>query len=515
MKPKILIADDSLTIQKVIKITLANEDYDLIECIDEKDLIESVNSHRPSLVLLDFNLSENKTGYDLSKEIKAVCQSKIMMLFGTFDTIDEDLLQASGVNDHIVKPFDGNKFINSCRQLISDSSLEETSSDIIDDFEEDTAEFQTDDLLEEAEDFPGPIEDNTEEDFEEIEVFEEFEEIPSPIAATVDDDIEEWVVDQPDIIDESPEDKELEISTQEMNQLEAGMKDWGMEIPEIISEDVQDSTVASNIELPPIIGDDIENSFQEINPAKDIEDESLTPTEGSVNAISETEELILPDSSDLEYPDFSAADLEIETTPTSQLISTEEFHDDDNSIALDDVSGTNTDEEVKELEAQIADELEEDISVEDSPIIDEEEQEEENLWAADEFEDEASLPVQEQIEEVKKDLDVISKVVELEEDPLEIAAKEFAPDEDADDVEIPEKISSVEETATAINTEPQFSFTEKELEQKLEKMVAPLVEKLVKEQIEKTIEQVSWEVIPDLAENLIKKELRSISEQIL
>ena len=99
MKPKIIIADDSQTIQKVVKIYISKLeedpnfkfDLELIECIDESNLPSLVEEHEPSLILLDFNLSENKTGYDLSKELKNIHPSKILMMYGTFDTVDESL----------------------------------------------------------------------------------------------------------------------------------------------------------------------------------------------------------------------------------------------------------------------------------------------------------------------------------------------------------------------------------------------------------------------------------------
>ena len=99
MKHKILIADDSLTIQKVIKITLANEPFELFECVNAQELENKINEVKPSIVLLDFNLSEDKTGYDLTREIKSsLPNTKILMLFGTFDTVDETLLAESGVS---------------------------------------------------------------------------------------------------------------------------------------------------------------------------------------------------------------------------------------------------------------------------------------------------------------------------------------------------------------------------------------------------------------------------------
>ena len=45
MAEKILVADDSLTIQKVIAITLANTDYELVECLSHKDLVSNLESN--------------------------------------------------------------------------------------------------------------------------------------------------------------------------------------------------------------------------------------------------------------------------------------------------------------------------------------------------------------------------------------------------------------------------------------------------------------------------------------
>lgn len=134
MSHKIVVADDSQTIQKVIAITLAGEPYELIECSEISNLNNSVKENKPDLILLDFNLSEDKTGYDLCKDIKNLNpDSKVVFLFGTFDTIDEDLISQSGASNWIVKPFDGNKFISLCRSLMEISAESNVSSTNLDD----------------------------------------------------------------------------------------------------------------------------------------------------------------------------------------------------------------------------------------------------------------------------------------------------------------------------------------------------------------------------------------------
>ena len=53
-----------------------------------------------------------------------------------------------------------------------------------------------------------------------------------------------------------------------------------------------------------------------------------------------------------------------------------------------------------------------------------------------------------------------------------------------------------------------------EMREDIEQRVASLVEEVVRKYCSETVERVAWEIIPDLAENLIKKELKSISDSI-
>jgi DNA-binding response OmpR family regulator len=69
MAVKILLADDSLTIQKVVKISLANEPFEIIVCDNSSSLVSMTLEHKPALVLLDFNLSDSKNGYELAQSV--------------------------------------------------------------------------------------------------------------------------------------------------------------------------------------------------------------------------------------------------------------------------------------------------------------------------------------------------------------------------------------------------------------------------------------------------------------
>jgi DNA-binding response OmpR family regulator len=122
MTSRILVADDSLTIQKVIAITLANSGYELVECLNETELFRKIQSNHFDLILLDFNLSDSRSGYDLSKQINQILPgAAIIVMLGTFDSIDELQFELCGITDKIVKPFESSKFIKKCRDLLEDT----------------------------------------------------------------------------------------------------------------------------------------------------------------------------------------------------------------------------------------------------------------------------------------------------------------------------------------------------------------------------------------------------------
>lgn len=124
MTSRVLIADDSLTIQKVIGITLASSGYELTECLTEADLLTKIETKQFDLVLLDFNLSDSRLGYDLAKEIsRSMPNAAIIAMLGTFDTIDDSQFKTCGITDKIVKPFESAKFIKKCHDLLEEKRL--------------------------------------------------------------------------------------------------------------------------------------------------------------------------------------------------------------------------------------------------------------------------------------------------------------------------------------------------------------------------------------------------------
>ena len=103
MNAKILIADDSLTIQKVVSIMLANEPYTLTQCPSESDLFNKYLKNDYDLILLDYNFSSKLSGIELVKKIlEAKPGCILMVMLGTFDSVDEKELKETLEKNNLI-----------------------------------------------------------------------------------------------------------------------------------------------------------------------------------------------------------------------------------------------------------------------------------------------------------------------------------------------------------------------------------------------------------------------------
>ena len=99
MQPKLLLADDSVTIQRVIELTFADEDVKVVAVGDGKQAIERVQTDRPDIVLADVGMPE-RDGYEVAAFIKgdpSLAHIPVLLLTGAFEPIDEARARTLGV----------------------------------------------------------------------------------------------------------------------------------------------------------------------------------------------------------------------------------------------------------------------------------------------------------------------------------------------------------------------------------------------------------------------------------
>ena len=120
MSNKLLLADDSITIQKVVGIIFANEDYQLSVVDNGNVVLEKARETQPDIILIDA-LMPGKTGYEVCAEVRrdpTLKNTPLLLLTGAFEPFDEDKAKSSGADDYISKPFESQHLIDKVKKLI-------------------------------------------------------------------------------------------------------------------------------------------------------------------------------------------------------------------------------------------------------------------------------------------------------------------------------------------------------------------------------------------------------------
>ncbi|MSP62409.1 MAG: response regulator [Myxococcales bacterium] len=118
MPKQILLADDSATIAKIVEITFAHEDFVVTAVRSGDEAIAHARAHPPDLVLLDAQMP-GKSGYEACTEIRASgLTAPVLILTGNFSPYDEARGKIAGADGNVVKPFETQALIDRVSQLV-------------------------------------------------------------------------------------------------------------------------------------------------------------------------------------------------------------------------------------------------------------------------------------------------------------------------------------------------------------------------------------------------------------
>lgn len=116
---KILLADDSITIQKVVGIIFGGDEYSLTMVGSGSAAIQKAREIPPDVILVDV-LMPGMSGYELCETIRrepGLSATPILMLAGSFEPFDEEKARTSGANDYIIKPFESQQIVAKVMEL--------------------------------------------------------------------------------------------------------------------------------------------------------------------------------------------------------------------------------------------------------------------------------------------------------------------------------------------------------------------------------------------------------------
>ena len=120
MPHTLLLADDSVTIQRVIDLTFADEDIRVAAVSDGDEAVRRILADRPDIVLADVNLPA-RDGYQLSAFVKddpALQHIPVLLLTGAFEPFDQARLRAVRCDGVLSKPFDPQVLITRVKELL-------------------------------------------------------------------------------------------------------------------------------------------------------------------------------------------------------------------------------------------------------------------------------------------------------------------------------------------------------------------------------------------------------------
>lgn len=121
MKPVILLADDSPTIQRLVAQTFADGNFEMISVSNGDAAIRKFEELRPNLVLADIFMP-GKNGYEVCAYIRQhpeLGETPVVLLLGAFDAFDDAIASRSGASAHITKPFEPQALVSLVVSLLS------------------------------------------------------------------------------------------------------------------------------------------------------------------------------------------------------------------------------------------------------------------------------------------------------------------------------------------------------------------------------------------------------------
>jgi CheY-like chemotaxis protein len=120
MTLKLFIADDSVTIQKIVGLAFSSEDA-IVQSVSSGDsALDEVRAFKPDVVLADVFMP-GCNGYEVCARIKEDPELKntpVILLVGTFEPFDESEASRVQCDGYLTKPFDTTELIQTVHKLL-------------------------------------------------------------------------------------------------------------------------------------------------------------------------------------------------------------------------------------------------------------------------------------------------------------------------------------------------------------------------------------------------------------
>ena len=120
MTLKLLVADDSVTIQKIVSLAFSGDDVVIKAASDGNSALDLIRTSKPDVVLADVFMP-GCSGYEVCARIKEDSELKhipVILLVGTFEPFDESEASRVRCDGCLTKPFDTSELIQTVHALV-------------------------------------------------------------------------------------------------------------------------------------------------------------------------------------------------------------------------------------------------------------------------------------------------------------------------------------------------------------------------------------------------------------
>jgi CheY-like chemotaxis protein len=116
MSKSILVADDSITIRKVVELTFAETGIRVESVGSGREALDRIAELRPDLVLADVVMPE-PSGYDVCRAVKTSARPVPVLLLA--EPFDPERARGVGADGHLIKPFESRTLVERVEALLS------------------------------------------------------------------------------------------------------------------------------------------------------------------------------------------------------------------------------------------------------------------------------------------------------------------------------------------------------------------------------------------------------------
>lgn len=126
---RILIVDDELPIQRILRRNLSVSGYDVLVADNGEQAVEMAHVHEPDLILLDLCLPGQIDGLEVCRQVRLSMQTPIIVLSALVDEKQKVEALDLGADDYLTKPFSNDELQARVRACLRRASLSENGNE--------------------------------------------------------------------------------------------------------------------------------------------------------------------------------------------------------------------------------------------------------------------------------------------------------------------------------------------------------------------------------------------------